>query len=107
MAWEWSHTQEAYETARKNLGKKARRWLEVCWAEWCATTFKREETLEGPEFDGEEYERELDIVKEEKPDKEDLAQRIWDRMEQLRTCTNGGHEAYACPFGCHLVSFGD
>lgn len=36
-----------------------------------------------------------------------LAESIWSRMEELATCTNGGWEAYCCPFGCgpHMVSF--
>lgn len=25
--------------------------------------------------------------------------------EQLAACTNGGHEAYLCPHGCHLLPF--
>ena len=33
MVWSWSHTSEAYELARKNLGKKSQGWLAVCWAE--------------------------------------------------------------------------
>ena len=36
-----------------------------------------------------------------------LAESIWPRMEELATCTNGGWEAYCCPYGCgpHMVTF--
>jgi hypothetical protein len=33
-AWSWSHSPEAYEKARKNLGKKSIKWVSECLAEW-------------------------------------------------------------------------
>ena len=30
---------------------------------------------------------------------------IWQFMKELRTCDNGGFNAYCCPYGCHTVSF--
>jgi hypothetical protein len=36
-----------------------------------------------------------------------LADDVWERASELRTCTNGGHEAWICPYGClsHMVPF--
>lgn len=35
MAWEWSHSAEAYALAEKNLSKKSIKFLAECYAEWC------------------------------------------------------------------------
>jgi hypothetical protein len=35
-----------------------------------------------------------------------LSELIWELAEGQRTCTNGGWEAWVCPFGCHTVPFG-
>jgi hypothetical protein len=34
MAWSWSHTEEAYQMARRNLGRKSITFLAECYAEW-------------------------------------------------------------------------
>lgn len=117
MAWEWSHTQEAYEKGRKNLAKQSITELLVIKAEWEATTWEEEDTFHG--------ERSLDIDKynkamarlqakhrmarradvDVKTLKEQYANEIWEKAEKLRTCTNGGHEAWVCPYGCHRVDW--
>ncbi len=36
----------------------------------------------------------------------DTADAIWQyASEDLRTCDNGGYNAWMCPWGCHTVSF--
>ena len=34
MAWSWSHSQEAYDKAHANLGKKSTGFPAECYAEW-------------------------------------------------------------------------
>ena len=36
---------------------------------------------------------------------ESLTDLVWERMSNHATCTNGGHAAYCCPDGCHVVPF--
>jgi hypothetical protein len=55
MIWEWSHTAEAYENVRKNIGAKDREWLEVVYAEW--------EARKGNHLDQKKYERALKKAK--------------------------------------------
>jgi hypothetical protein len=38
-------------------------------------------------------------------EKDLLVDAIWEDMEEWRTCDNGGFNAWACPSGCHTVSF--
>lgn len=102
MAWEWSHTGEAYENARANMQDMDPTELRIIWAEWKAAE---------PRGDGGfglntgRYETALAEAQVLGPVR--LAADIWRQMEAVRTCTNGGHYAYTCPFGCtmHLVSF--
>ena len=32
--WSWSHTQEAYYNAQRNLHNRSKKWLDEVWAEW-------------------------------------------------------------------------
>ncbi len=45
MAWEWSHAQEAYALAEKNLHKKSIKWLAECYAEWKCRDITRAEEV--------------------------------------------------------------
>lgn len=94
MAWEWSHTPEAYANARRNLGRLDDD-LRVIWAEW--------EAYDGNDFDDSVYPDAL--ARAEDIPHDVLADRIWEQMEEQATCDNGGWRAWACPFGCHTVSF--
>lgn len=105
MSWEWSHSPEAYAAARRNLDNLSPGEIRVIWAEWEATDFKYPDTLEGPSLDVERYENAHRRAQVLSP--EYLCADIWNRMEALRTCENGGAMAWACPYGCHLVSFSD
>ncbi len=101
MAWEWSHSSDAYENARANLDKREREWLEVVYAEWEAC--EDENAVCARLTD--QYDAKL--VEAKGMSEWELRNYIWDRMERFRLCTNGGHKAYGCPFGCpiHHVPF--
>ena len=85
MAWEWSHTPEAYTNAYDNLCKKSKKFLRECAVEWA-----EHEGVKPPPAD---------------VPKENLAEHVWTKAEEQRTCDNGGFNAWACPGGCHTVSF--
>lgn len=116
MAWEWSHCHSAYEDARRNLEKKPLGWLMEVLAEWEASDWEEERVITDLDMIG--YNLTLDRLKRDDlvdrgfgihftERRRRLADQIWERMEKLRTCTNGGHQAWACPFGCgcHLIPF--
>jgi hypothetical protein len=116
MAWEWSHTQEAYENGRKNLAKQNVTELLTALAEWEATTWEDEEIYQGADLDIDKYNKAMNRLQalhrmsrrskiDMKSLKEKYAEQLWEKAEQLRTCTNGGHEAYVCPYGCHKVAW--
>ena len=104
MAWEWSHSIEAYEYARQKLHLLSRTKLTIILAEW---RVKQAETEEETGWDQEVYDKSLTTIKETHVDKENIADEIWDLMSEQSTCTNGGWEAWSCPYGCgcHLVPF--
>jgi len=94
MSWEWSHTNEAYENARANLGELDSETLSVIDSEW-----RYQDDGEPDGFDWESAKSKAivwgDIT----------ADFIWEKAEELRTCDNGGFNAWVCPYGCHTVSF--
>lgn len=110
MTWEWSHTNEAYAYAESQVRAQRREWLEVVFAEWRANQSNRgrQDYVCGERFDNRRYERALAFAKNPEVAEEQLADFIWERMSEQAHCTNGGHQAHACPFGCvpHLVDFG-
>src|SRR5438874_1632728 len=110
MAWSWSHTSEAYEYAREELLEQEREWLEVVFAEWRAAQEKHSHINPvHANFNERKYERALKWAKSLRDDlaEEVLAEFIWEKMEAQATCTNGGWEAWCCPYGCvcHMVPF--
>ncbi len=102
MAWEWSHTEEAYTAARTNLEGLEPDTLRVIWAEWKAAVPR---THGGYDFDSEAYETFLLQAQPLGPVR--LASDIWERAADYRTCDNGGFNAHLCPFACgpHCVPF--
>jgi hypothetical protein len=100
MAWSWSHTADAYAAAEENVRNKDREWLEIVFAEWHACP---DPVGDPEEFDEKKYDKALQRAA--RLPETDLAAYVWDRMSEYAICTNGGFEAYACPCGCHLVSF--
>ena len=110
MSWEWSHTNEAYENARDNLEKLSADTLAVIMAEWDAFEPNEHFSSSSSTLNLEKYKQRLKYHRLQLRsglDKQALANSIWDRAEKLRTCDNGGHNAWMCPFGCnrHRVSF--
>ena len=106
MAWSWSHTQEAYDNARKQLDIQTPQFLIVCWAEW--KTHEREQQEE--EFDFTQWQEAYanfvlaaESLWKQNPDA--VINDVWDKMEEKSTCTNGGERAWCCPDGCHTVPF--
>ena len=104
MAWEWSHTQEAYATAHENLQAVDLDELQVIYAEWESATL---DECGGREHDSDLYFAALERVQRDRLPADVLADAIWERAAEQATCTNGGHEAWMCPHGCgpHLVPF--
>jgi hypothetical protein len=102
MAWEWSHTPIAYEAANENLRKLDRKTLEAIWSEWEAWDGNTSSTSG---FDNDKYRVAMAKAKDLPVDI--MADAIWEKASELRTCTNGGFEAWLCPFGCgcHMASF--
>lgn len=101
MAWDWSHTNEAYFNARENLRTLDPSILCEIFAEWYDVEPDSREV-----FDQAKYERGLEKAKALPNDV--LADIIWTRMEVQRTCDSyGGYMAWCCPYGCepHKVSF--
>jgi len=106
MAWEWSHSPEAYTNVRDNLELLTKEILIECLAEF------REKELGDADDDRELYGDDYnDFVRELTEDKfhtcESLARELWPKVEELATCDNGGFDSWICPDGCggHKVSF--
>lgn len=102
MAWEWSHTAEAYAAAERNLQDMDPDTLRVIWAEWKARTPR---DVAGHGFDTDAYEVALNDA--QPLGRVRLASDIWEWASEHRTCDNGGFNAHMCPFGCgpHCVDF--
>jgi hypothetical protein len=101
MAWSWSHTEEAYVNAREQLEALPREERNVIAAEWLAA--KKTSLYGEPEFLPKRYQRALLRVARWSDDK--INEWVWERVERLATCTNGGWRAWVCPWGCHQVPF--
>lgn len=95
MAWQWSHTAEAYADARANFEGLPADTLAVIAHEWLV------HDRAGPDPSVEDFEAiPLPLV-----DTEVRIDALWERVEALATCDNGGWNAWVCPFGCHTVPF--
>ena len=96
MAWEWSHTNEAYEYARERVFELEPQVLHVICAEW-VTDFRQ------PNWEV-FYNKKLNYFSAW--DTDSLREYVWRRAKEQRTCDNGGFNAWVCPAGCHTVPFG-
>lgn len=110
MSWSWSHTREAYQNTRENLERMAIKDLVVIMAEWDAFEPNEHASSSTSQLNQDKYEASLLYHQQQVRSglsKVALVNSIWDKAEQLATCTNGGHMAWMCPFGCtrHMVSF--
>ena len=104
--WEWSHTDEAYATVSMNIANQAKEWLCEVWAEWkTAQAHPAENNWQEPEFLDETYTAALAEAQALSVDT--LAQAIYDWASEQADCTNGGWQAYCCPYHCgaHEISF--
>lgn len=104
MAWSWSHTQEAYDNAAARVHLMSKRKLVTIWAEWSVKISDPEDSG----WDEQVYQAGLKTACE--MSSEELADDVcrWMEDDEIgRTCSNGGHNAWACPYGClpHCVSF--
>lgn len=113
MAWTWSHTDEAYANARRQLDALTRAELLTIAREWAYHDRETAGRLRFPggsqcwtDSSGKRHVRGFRLPNGwRRLSFQELADRIWDRMEEYRTCTNGGWDAYCCPDGCHTVPF--
>lgn len=115
MAWSWSHTNEAYAAVEEQLNDKANaanngdtevaEWLEIVWSEWIASDWREDRVK--TDLDLKKYERSVTRAKRQGTELgyEKLTADIWNWSSELATCTNGGWDAWVCPFGCHLIPF--
>ena len=108
MTWGWSHTPEAYRDAELNLRDMPVDELRIIWAEWQADKPRPDPDYPGDMetgFCSDAYDAALRSCAAMAHDT--LADDIWRMASELRLCTNGGHQAYMCPYGCepHLVAF--
>ena len=100
MAWEWSHTDDAYINARENLNALSRDDVKIIYSEIKAYQ-KTEYMVNDAWFKTLKYE----LARAHKFATNTLIEFIWDFMGDFRTCDNGGFNAWCCPYGCHTVSF--
>jgi hypothetical protein len=105
MAWEWSHTPEAYENVRNNIRTLDHEDLAVVYSEIIGK--EHDDSLEEDDsrccFKASMYEAEAE--KARSMEKDFLVGYIIAFAEKHRTCDNGGFNAHICPYGCHTVSF--
>lgn len=116
MAWEWSHSDDAYGYAEEQLGKLPVSTLLEIAGEW-------KTHINNKAKEAYEREHEFDEADEVAPPFVEpctldfagmsggtIAAWIWSQAsgyDHGRTCSNGGHELYLCPHGCHTVDLGD
>lgn len=101
MSWEWSHTPDAYENARAHVRALDRADVECILSEWFAYDADGEDVALAT-FDRTNKRAHADVERLGIDWGHDA---IWERAEGLRTCDNGGHAAWLCPWGCHTVPF--
>jgi hypothetical protein len=103
MAWEWSHTNEAYAYAEACVEKLSAARLKEIWAEiqvWKAVRGPLSQEL----YESKYKEAAAMLAR----DKDSVVASIWEFAAEFRTCDNGGWNAWLCPYGCagHKVPFG-
>ena len=108
MAWEWSHTQRAYDEAQDNTNGLPVRILREIYAEWKTkyhvSSLGEDEICPGGWHDP-TYDKALREARSLSA--EALADYVWSMAKKQRTCDNGGHLAWLCPYGCraHCIPF--
>ena len=107
MAWEWSHTPEAYTNAYEQTKRLPRATLLTILREWSYDDRDKANRLPKRAISEKTgrargFRRPAGLWR---LDRDTLADLVWQRAEEQRRCTNGGWEAYLCPEGCHRVPF--
>ena len=108
MAWEWSHTREAYENAEHNTNGLPVRILREIYAEWKTWDYVKALGEDDDCHDGWHDPTYFKAVCESQGLSTDaIADYVWARASVQHTCDNGGHNAWLCPYGCgpHCVPF--
>jgi hypothetical protein len=106
MAWSWSHTQEAYRDAERNLIELDDSTAAMIFAEWKAKD-SRDEYAGG--FNTIKYikgmMKAVNLIR--RGFREGVDRFIWEAASEKATCDNGGFNAWLCPYGCgsHTVPF--
>ena len=106
MAWGWSHTNEAYDNAKRNLFALPIEDLRIIFAEWRAAQLRKPKCgsrWDGNSFHQRRYDKALAFAATLPDDV--LADQIWGWAEELATCDTGGFNCWVCPSGCHTVPF--
>jgi hypothetical protein len=107
MAWEWSHTDDAYANAYDQVHRLPKSELLTILREWAYKDRDDAGRLRGPAI-SKRSGRALGFrlpTGVRRLYRDTLADLVWERMSEYRTCSNGGWDAYCCPDGCHTVPF--
>jgi len=100
MTWEWSHTQEAYDYVEDQIWRMDKETLQTIWAEWQMYHYCDQDM-----YAWHDQAYAVFVWLANRMLREQLAEVIWSGAHVQRLCTNGGWEAWVCPYGCHLVPF--
>jgi len=103
MTWEWSHTATGERNVEQNIRRIKDETLAIIYAEWSASS----RSSNGYSFNPKQYDRALGTARMfiNKGMKDLIQDTVIEHVFNLRECSNGGHDAYVCPYGCHTVSF--
>ena len=121
MVMQWSHTQEAYDYAKKQLDHLTITEIIRIVAEWRQLEI---DSLKHPigkynysiTFNPNEYKLHEQCIREKilitkglflLAMLEGYIDYIWRMASKQRTACSTANEAWVCPYGCHTVSFGD
>lgn len=103
MTWSWSHTQEGMQNVENAIRELDDDTLAQIYTEWiCAIVVKGEYIFSRSLRDRGAFKTAVNLVENMRAELIDF---IIDKTNAHAECTNGGHEAHICPFGCHRVSF--
>lgn len=102
MPWALSHTDDAIINACERINALPFATLVEIYGEWMAS-FDEDGAFDADAFDQSRYNAATEHAATLPSDV--LADYIADRAIDHGLTTHGGHHLYACPSGCHLVSF--
>jgi hypothetical protein len=108
MPWQWSHTAEGIANARANLALMDRDRLNEAFAEIEALGKKWFNDAESRDYSSPPFYPSIHakaFARAKKLPHDVVADWVWEFAEEYATCDNGGFNAWACPHGCHTVSF--